>query len=91
MLKKTKKKSDGNGEIGQRLPETPSEGCSYLRALLSASLSAFDFLDLAGAQDQHAVLEAAHLTRGRRPQTGGRRLLVPGGPVGQMYEPIKGE
>lgn len=57
--------------------------------LLSVSLSAFDFLDLAGAQDQHAVLEAAHLTRGRRPQTRGRCLLVPGGRVGKSLNQSK--
>lgn len=58
--------------------------------VLPVSLPAFDFLDLAGAEDQHAVLEAAHLTRGCRPQTGGRRLLVPGWTRWQKLEPIRG-
>lgn len=47
----------------------------------SVSLPAFDFLDLTGVEDKHAVLEVAHLTCGSHPQTRGRRLLVPGGHV----------
>lgn len=50
--------------------------------LLPASLPAFNFLDLAGAEDQHAVLEAAHLAGGG-PGSRGGRLPVPGGRVGE--------
>lgn len=45
--------------------------------LLFAKLAAFNFLDLLGAEDQQAVLEAAHLTRGgfSRSRGRGQRLL----------------
>lgn len=50
--------------------------------LLFACPAAFDFLDLLGAQDQHAILEAAHLTCGGFSSSRGhgqRLLLVPCG------------
>lgn len=42
---------------------------------LFSSLVAFDLLDLLGAEEQHAVLEAAHLTRGGCARTRGYSCL----------------
>lgn len=50
--------------------------------LLFGSPAAFDSLDLLGAEDQHAVLEAAHLTRGGFSSRGGRGQLFPLVPCG---------
>lgn len=60
---------------------------------LFAQLGTFNFLDLLGAEDQHAVLEAAHLTRGgfpRRRGRGQRPLLVPCG-VGRRTKKVSNQ
>lgn len=60
---------------------------------LFAQLATFNFLDLLGAEDQHAVLEAAHLTRGgfpRRRGCGQRPLLVPCG-VGRRTKKVSNQ
>lgn len=45
--------------------------------LLFAKLAAFNFLDLLGAEDQHAVLKAAHLTCGGFSRSRGLGRLLP--------------